>query len=191
MWQRADVQNTTHYSQVSIDRIEDLQDHHMIQFMICGDKLAQLGKTSADIELTVLKDLLRGMMFYYTIKEHMGLVSSEDPFFVLTRNRAVTANNFYETYMYKTMIHEMNVPQLHFVQQRHILATNMLKKGSIGRNTGIDQDTLSQARDYDDQQQVAGICNKVVANKALLQAPVVLDQEQSLKNVKVDFFGIY
>jgi hypothetical protein len=38
--------------------------------VIGGDKLAQIGKTSANIELAVPKDLV----FYYTIKEHMGLV---------------------------------------------------------------------------------------------------------------------
>jgi hypothetical protein len=179
-WQRANVEGTTHYSQVRLDRNEDLQDHHFVQFVIGGDKLAQIGKTNADIELIVPKDMLRGLVFYYTIKEHMGYVRPGDPFFVDTKNKAVSANNFYGTYLYTTMCREMGVEQLHFVQQRHNMATNMLKKGIQGKNTGMCQGTAIQEQRYDDLQQEAGIRNKIIANESLLQAPVVLDQVQSL-----------
>ncbi len=54
------------------------------------------------------------------------------------------------------------------------LATNMLKKGKQGKNTGMGQSTKTQEERYDDQQQAAGLRNKVkevMANEELLQAP--------------------
>jgi hypothetical protein len=95
--QRANVEGSTYYFLVHLFSNEDLQDHHIVQFVIGGDKVAQMGKTSADIELAVPKDLVIGMVFFYTIKEHMGLVRPEGPFFVDIENKAVSANKFYAT----------------------------------------------------------------------------------------------
>jgi hypothetical protein len=62
----------------------------------------------------------------------------------------VNIKNFYETYLYQDMCHEMEVKKLRFMDQRHINATSML-----GQNTSMAHSRKTQQETYDNLQEAA------------------------------------
>jgi hypothetical protein len=120
-----------------MDRIGEIDDHHMLEFVVGSNKLISVGKTDDDIELMVPADLAKGLVYYHFIKSCLGQDHPKDRFFVDTENIPVNIKNFYETYIYADMCHEMGVKKLRFTDQRHINATSMLCSNTQGQNTGM------------------------------------------------------
>jgi hypothetical protein len=175
-WQNANVKDIDHYSQIIINRDPSLEDYNMVQFVLGFTETEQLGKTSADIELSIPVDLCKGLVYYYFIKKCLGFTKPEDPFFVDIENKPVKINNFFLTYLYSEMCHEMGVKSLKFVEQRHVVATNMLASNPQGKNTGMGQGRNTQETRYNDLIHQEGIRNKLAANSRTLAAPVLEDQ---------------
>ncbi len=131
----------------------------MLEFVVGSNKLAAVGKTADDIEVMVPTDLAKGLLYFHFIKSCLGRDHPKDRFFVDMENISVNIKNFYETYLYQDMWHEIGVKKLRFTDQRHINATSIL-----GQNTSMAHSRKTQQEAYKNLQEAAGIRNKYLAS---------------------------